>query len=54
MKCSFCKKDESEVYKLIAASEKVAICDQCVLQCLDTLIYPDSVIEIDLDEDNDK
>ena len=51
MKCSFCGKDQTEVHKLIAASEKVAICDECVMQCLDTLVYPDEVIEINLDDE---
>lgn len=51
MKCSFCGKDESEAKQLIAASDKVAICDECVLLCLETLVYPDEVIELSLDDE---
>jgi len=50
MKCSFCRKKDNEVHKLIVASDKVAICDVCVMDCLATLVYPDETIEIDLDE----
>jgi len=51
MKCSFCGKDETEVHKLIAANDKLAICDVCVMECVATLIYPDEVIEINLDDE---
>jgi len=51
MKCSFCGKAAEEVHKLIAASEKIAICDECVMQCVETLIYPDEMIEINLDDE---
>ena len=54
MKCSFCKKDETEVVKLIAANDKIAICDACVMQCLDTLVYPDDVIEINLEDQDEQ
>lgn len=52
MKCSFCNKDQEEVHKLIAASDKIAICDGCVLDALATLIYPDEVTVIELEEEN--
>lgn len=51
MKCSFCGKDQKEVQQLIAASDKIAICDECVMECVHTLVYPDEVIELNLDED---
>jgi len=51
MKCSFCGKDQNEVVKLIVASDKTAICDVCVLDCLATLIYPD---EDDIIESEDE
>ena len=51
MKCSFCGKDQEEVKKLIAASDKIAICDECVFVCLETLVYPDEMIEIELSDD---
>lgn len=52
MNCSFCGKNNEEVYKLIAASETVAICDECVLDCLASLIYPDDDdIEIELSDE---
>lgn len=52
MKCSFCGKDQEEVHKLIVASEKLAICDECVFSCLDSLVYQDN-IPIDLTEEDD-
>lgn len=54
MKCSFCGKKEDEVDKLIAASNKIAICDNCVLDCVDILVYgePDT-ITLDLGEDEE-
>ena len=54
MKCSFCGKDQDAVEKLIAASDKVAICDSCVMECLHTLVYPDEVIELELDDEIDE
>ena len=51
MKCSFCNKDETEVHKLLAANDKIAICDSCVMECLRTLIYPDEVTVIELEDE---
>jgi ATP-dependent protease Clp ATPase subunit len=52
MKCSFCKRDESEVFKLVAANDKIAICDECIMDCLSTLIRSDEVTVIDLCDKN--
>ena len=54
MTCSFCGAKASEVDKLIAANEKVAICDECIMSSLDILVYgePDS-IEIELEDNED-
>ena len=35
--CSFCKKSQTQVNRLIAGPEKVFICDQCVKLCSDML-----------------
>ncbi|HUU88352.1 MAG TPA: ClpX C4-type zinc finger protein [Candidatus Glassbacteria bacterium] len=53
MKCSFCGKDQNEVFKLIVASDKTAICDTCVMDCLGTLIYPDEdeIYELQLEDE---
>ncbi len=37
--CSFCKKSNTEVRQIIAANDKVAICDECIMGCLEVLIY---------------
>jgi len=52
MKCSFCNKDQTEVEKIIAASDKIGICDECIMQCLDILVYGEpEPIQIVLDDD---
>jgi len=51
MKCSFCGKKQEEVFKLIAASDKAAICDECVFSCMETLVYPEEVTVLELDDD---
>jgi len=33
LRCSFCAKPQSEVRKLIASHNDVAICDECVKVC---------------------
>ena len=35
--CSFCKKTQTQVNRLIAGPEKVFICDQCVKLCSEML-----------------
>jgi ATP-dependent protease Clp ATPase subunit len=35
--CSFCRKPKSEVEKLIAGEDGVAICNRCVAFCYDVL-----------------
>ena len=37
--CSFCEKSQHEVRKLIAGPT-VFICDECVMLCLQILVYP--------------
>lgn len=44
MDCSFCKKFHAEVRKLIAGPE-ARICDECVLECLKVLLYPNAELE---------
>jgi len=39
MKCSFCGKPNTEVQQIVAANDKVCICDECIMGCLDILIY---------------
>jgi len=39
MKCSFCGKPNTEVKKLVAANDKTAICDECIMESLKILIY---------------
>ena len=53
MTCSFCGAKASEVDKLIAANEKVAICDECIMSSLDILVYGEELdtIELEVDED---
>jgi ATP-dependent protease Clp ATPase subunit len=41
MKCSFCGKDHSEAKRFIAASYEIGICDDCVFECMHTLVYFD-------------
>jgi len=51
MKCSFCGKDSEDVTKLIAASDKIAICDECVMSCVEILVYGEQPeVKIDLNE----
>lgn len=49
MKCSFCGKPNEVVNRMIAASNKVAICDKCILQCVETLIYENKTKKIYID-----
>lgn len=42
--CSFCKKTQKDVKKLIAGPEGVAVCDECVLLCND-ILQQDHIIE---------
>lgn len=51
MKCSFCGKDKSEVHKLIAASNTVAICDECIFSCMQHLVYPEDMFEVTMELD---
>lgn len=52
MKCSFCGGKDDEVEKIIAASEKIGICDCCVMECLKILIYgEDDPIVIELEDE---
>lgn len=50
MKCSFCGKLNTEVKCIVAANEKIGICDECVLDALKIVVYgePDP-IQINLD-----
>ena len=52
MKCSFCGKTNSEVGQLVAATDKLCICDECIITCVKLLIYgePKPVL-INLDDD---
>ena len=54
-KCSFCGGTSEEVEKLIDSGNNAMICDECVLSCVETLIYGDRVttIELDLGEDDE-
>ena len=50
MKCSFCGKPETEAKRLIAANDKTAICDECIMEYLKLLVYgepPPLVIKLD-------
>ena len=54
MKCSFCGKSNEEVEQMIAANDKIAICDECVMSCLEILVYgePDPIV-INLEEEGE-
>ncbi len=58
--CSFCGKSNTEVQRVIITEHKAAICDECILGCLELLIYEDDpnleatleeVIVLDNEED---
>jgi ATP-dependent protease Clp ATPase subunit len=51
MKCSFCGGEDHEVEKLIAADDKIAICDSCVFESMKILVYGEDMIQIDLSDD---
>lgn len=46
MKCSFCSKPNTEVKKMVAANDKIGICDECIMESLKILIYgePEPVV----------
>lgn len=50
--CSFCKKDNNHVEKLIVGDGKVCICNECVALCVDILNDRTKPIKIDLTEKN--
>ena len=52
MKCSFCGKTNSEVDQLVAATDKLCICDECIMSCVKLLVYgePEPLV-INLDDD---
>lgn len=55
-KCSFCGATSEDVEKLIAGPEAM-ICDECIMSCLEILVYgePESiVIELDDDPESDE
>lgn len=37
LRCSFCGKPHSQVKKLVAGPHGVAICDECIVLCVDIL-----------------
>lgn len=46
VKCSFCGKDNTETQQIIVVTNnKVCICDECVMNCLDILIYGEDTPE---------
>jgi ATP-dependent protease Clp ATPase subunit len=49
MKCSFCGKLDKEVKLIVAANNKVGICDECIINSLKLLIYGEQTIKINLD-----
>lgn len=49
-KCSFCGTKANEVEKLFDSGNKAMICDECVMNCLEILVYGDQVMEIEIDE----
>lgn len=52
IKCDFCNKDQSEVKQMIAGPNGIAICDECVMLCLDVLLKKsDNIPIINVDED---
>lgn len=54
IKCSFCGAEKDEVEKLIQGPDKIAICDDCIMSCLQILVYgEDDTIEIELEGDDE-
>lgn len=45
--CSFCGSKKDEVKDLIVAIDNVAICDECVMNCLDILVYGPPELKFD-------
>lgn len=51
MKCSFCGKPNTEVKCVVAANDKICICDECVLDALKIVVYGEpKPIQINLDD----
>ena len=36
--CNFCSKNQDEVFKIVLGDNGSAICDQCVVACVEILI----------------
>ena len=54
IKCSFCKKPSTDVEVMIAANDKLAICDECVDICVDTIkIKRAGIDDLTPDESNE-
>jgi len=49
-KCSFCGALPEEVEKLFDSGNKAMICDECVMNCLNIMVYGEQTFEIDLGE----
>lgn len=49
--CSFCGKSNTEVQRVLTVDKKVAICDECILICLQTLIYDEPDVETIIEEE---
>ncbi len=51
-KCSFCGAKSDEVEKLFDSENNAMICDECIMNCLNIMIYgEDSGIEFVLEDD---
>ena len=51
MHCSFCRRGNSEVGTIVAASDKICICDECIMKCLHVIIYGEpKTVDINLDD----
>lgn len=52
--CSFCGISHQEAHHIVASPKGVAICDECVMNCLNVIIYgydDDEQLEFELEED---
>jgi len=49
-KCTFCGALPDEVEKLFDSGNKAMICDECVMNCLNIMVYGEQTFEIDLGE----
>ncbi len=38
LKCSFCEKPHAQVKKMVYKNETTAICDECVIVCLQVML----------------